>query len=127
MLDEFLSAEATDRLFRRYTTASSASDVQRQSWTDDLGADVRSTVLSAAGVLSDATGYWLHRWSKDTGAVTVPVGPMLAHAARTFGPGDYDLVLVSDEADDGIRLAWDHLPDTNEYELVRWGDFRRAG
>ena len=56
----------------------------------------------------------------------MPVAPMLLHAARTFAPGHYDLVLVSDHGDDGLRVAWDHLPTGNEYELVRWGDYRQA-
>jgi hypothetical protein len=89
-------------------------------------ADVQATLVSAAEPLSDAAGYWLHRWSHDARAVRVSVSPMLRHAADTFPSGDHDLVLVSDNANDGIRLAWDHLPGGNEYELVRWGAFGRA-
>jgi hypothetical protein len=59
-----------------------------------------------------------------------PVGPLrppiVLHAARTFTPGDYDLVIVGDNGDEGLRLAWDHLPRGDEYELVRWGTYRHA-
>ena len=49
---------------------------------------------------------------------------MLRHTARTFVAGDHDLVLVDNEADSGVRLAWDHLPESDEFELLRCGAYR---
>jgi hypothetical protein len=70
------------------------------------------------------TAYWLHHRAPGAGAVLVSVDRMLRHAARTFVPGDGDLGLVEDEAGSGVRLAWDHLPESDEYELLRWGAHR---
>ena len=124
-LDEFLSAEVTDRLTERSLIAASKPDLQRQVWTSDLADDVRTSLVVTAEHLAGVPAYWLHRLSPYVGAVLVPVDRVLRHAARTFTPGDYDVVLVSDDGGSGVRLAWDHLPDGDEYELVRWGVYRR--
>jgi hypothetical protein len=123
-LDDFLSGEATDRLMRRYLAAAGASGVQRRAWTTDLEGDARAALVSVAAALAGTTAYWLHRLCGDAGAVRVAAGPLIRHAGHTFAAGDYDLVLVSDDADDGLRFAWDHLPNGDEYELVCWGAYR---
>jgi hypothetical protein len=125
-LDEFLSADATDRLTDRSLIAARNADVQRQAWASDLAEEVRASLVATAEPLAGVQAYWLYRLSADVGAVLVPVDRMLQHAARTFAPGDYDVVLVGDDGESGVRLAWDHLPDGDEYELVRWGAYRRS-
>ena len=92
----------------------------------DLAEDVRASLVATAERLAGIPAYWLHRLSADVGAVLVPVDRVLRHAARTFTQGDHDIVLVSDDGESGARLAWDHVPDGDEYELVRWGQYRRA-
>jgi hypothetical protein len=81
------------------------------------------TVATLAAHLSGVMAFWLHRLSIDAGGVRVDAGATLAHT--TFAEGDHDLVLVSDEAEDGLRLAWDRLPHADEFELLVWGAFRR--
>ena len=46
-------------------------------------------------------------------------------ARLRLSDGDYDLVLVTANAEDGLRVAYDHLPDNDEFELVLWGRFRQ--
>ena len=53
----------------------------------------------------------------------VDAAALLGHAA--FSEGDYDLVLVTANAEDGLRAAYDHLPGGDEFELVLWGRFRQ--
>lgn len=125
-VDEFLSAEATDRLAERYLTAARSASAQRTAWPGDQPQEVRGRLVALAEALTGATAYWLHRLSGDVGAVLVPVDLMLRDAARTFAPGDHDVILLGVDAADGMRLAWDHLPDRDEYELVCWGAFLPA-
>ena len=121
-LDDFRSAEATDRLAALYLSASSGPAIQRQTWSTELRPEMATAVTGVAERLSGVRACWLHQLSDDTGAVRVDAAAVLAHT--TFSEGDYDLILVSDNADDGLRLAWDHLPDRDEFELVLWGSFR---
>jgi hypothetical protein len=122
-LDEFLSAAATDRLTERYLIGARKPDRQRRTWSSDLAEDVRTSLVATAEHLAGVPAYWLHRLSPDAGAVLVPTDRVLRHAARTFAPGNYDVVLVSDDGESGLRFAWDHLPEADEYELVTWGAF----
>jgi hypothetical protein len=119
-LDDFLSAEATDRLTAMYLNASSGRSNYRQTWSTALRSEMAKAVTGVADRLSCVKAYWLHQHSGDTGAVRVNVAAVLRHT--TFSEGDHDVILVSDIAEDGLRLAWDHLPE--EFELVLWGSFR---
>ena len=108
----------------RYLSASRAPGVQRQTWTTDFTEAVRASLITAAEDFEGVTAHWLHHQAQDAGAVLVSVDRMLRYTARTFVAGDHDLVLVDDQADSGLLLAWDHLPEIDEYELLRWGAYR---
>lgn len=124
-LDDFLSADATRDLLRRYVEASRIAEIRRQTWTTDLRAEMSRAVFRLADTLATVEAYWLHRASSEAGAVRVPVPPILRHAADTFVAGAFDVVLVTACACDGVRLAWDDLPSGAEFELVGWGSHRR--
>jgi hypothetical protein len=119
-LDDFLSAEATDRLAALYLSASSGPVIQRQTWSTELRSEMARAVTGVAERISGVRAHWFHELSGDTGAVRVDAAAVLGHT--TFSEGDYDLVLVSDNAEDGLRLSWDHVRD--QFELVLWGSFR---
>ena len=88
----------------------------------DLDGHLAAAVVALAESLEGVEAYWLHRLSQDPGAVRVPATPILR--GLNFSAGDHDLVLVTHNAEDGLRLAWDRLPHGSEFELVRWGSFR---
>ena len=120
-LDDFLSAEATDALAARYVSAAVGKNVQRRTWSPGSIDEIDPVLASVANNLP-ARAYWLHRLSAKAGAVRVRPAPVIRNIA--FSEGDHDLVLVTHAAEDGFRLAWDHLPDRDEFELVLWGSFR---
>jgi hypothetical protein len=75
-LDDFLSAEAPDRVATRYLSASGAP-VQRQSWTTDLTEAVRASLIAAAEELRGR-----HEDRPPTSRATRPTGGRAAHATR---------------------------------------------
>jgi hypothetical protein len=68
---------------------------------------------------------WLELAGDEPVAVEVTAGHMLRagltyFATRAAGP---DLMLTSRNTNDGICVAFDHLPWGDEYEIHAWGAF----
>jgi hypothetical protein len=122
-LDEFLSAVAAGHLARLYLAAASDPSAQRQTWSRLLVHELRTTMASLAAELEGVETWWLHRLSETAGAVRVDAAALLRNTE--FSERDYDLVVLTADADDGLRVAYDHLPDRDEFELILWGRLRR--
>lgn len=121
--EDFLPLDQTRELRTRFIDCLRGSTTERQIWPADEVESVEARLVSLARPVGETRAIWLHNDDGMTGAVCVPVAPMLDDALRLFVTRQSDLMLSADDATDGLCVEWNHMPEGDEYEWCAWGVF----
>jgi hypothetical protein len=118
--DDFLSLEGAEALQAAVVDQARYHLVFHRIWGDRLAGEVTMALRTLGDRLEGDHAYVI--LCDPLEAVRIPVGPLLRHTAAHLSR-DTDVTLVTGEADSGLVLTWDHLPNADEYSLLTWGRF----
>ena len=121
--DQAISREGVCAAIRAITQQSRAHQSWHRVWGVRLRDEMLDLIDRLAEALIDERAVLLWQSSVPVGfELPVPVALRLADQVGVDGPGQ-DLVLVGDAGDSGLVLAYERLPDAEQFELASWGRF----
>lgn len=121
--EAFLPLGETRELRMQFIDRLRTDATERHIWPADEVESIEARLVRLAGSLGEVRAIWLHRDDAVTGAVAVPVAPMLNEALELFVTNESDLMLSMRDATDGLCVELNHMPEGNEYEWAAWGRF----
>lgn len=125
--EAFLPLDESRDLRTRFIDRLRTGVAERWIWPTDEVEPVEARLASLGAWLGEIEAILLHKDDALTGAVTVPVAPVLTEALRLFVTNESDLMLSTDNARDGLCVELNQMPGGDEYEWSTWGVFAGDG
>jgi hypothetical protein len=121
--EDFMRLDETVDLSERFIAQLRSGVRDHHVWPLDRPAILEERLQSQADSLEEMDAVWLHKYAAATGAVVVPLEPVLRQALRLFVTRESDLMLCTKGATDGLCVELNQLAQGDEYELSAWGLF----
>lgn len=121
--EDFMGLDETVHLSEQFIVQLRSGVRDNHVWPLDEPATLEDRLLSQADSSEEMHAVWLHKYAATTGAVIVPLAPVLRQALRLFVTRESDLMLCTTGATDGLCVELNQLAQGDEYELSAWGLF----
>lgn len=122
--DSVLAIPEVDALFRTYIDRVAGADASR--WVTDDVSLLQTRLDMLANALEARKAVWIALANNEPAGLVAPVGPLLRSATSYLVTRAGDLMLVSDDAVDGLCVERNYSDGGDYFEVAAWGAFEPA-